>query len=285
MAQLKQTNFRHGEALKKRAPKRDQAQYSKRVVSEAVNMVRKDQTVLALAIEPQLKNLEAGRSARLPIKKGDLVTAALERALKADAGYKVLKRRAGDRIVIQIAPGPRTRTSPLLEPRTRGARTPAQSRVDPQWTTERYLAAPASDNLIADAGDAIVRQMGRAARLRKDLATEFGLLRSSEVAEFAGSFAQNKAATANRWAKAGRIFSVPTGQGERFPGFEFRDGVPRLVVQSVVSAFGQKLTGWSLALWFTSSNGWLNGQRPVDLLDDAPSTVIEAAERAAAEIL
>jgi hypothetical protein len=40
---------------------------------------------------------------------------------------------------------------------------------------------------------------------------------------------------------------------------------------------GQGLQGCSIALWWTAANGWLDGARPVDLLDEKPEQVITAA--------
>lgn len=131
----------------------------------------------------------------------------------------------------------------------------------------------------------VLRQLERSADARRALMQEFPLLTSRQVAEFADSGAKNRASTAHRWATARKVFSVSTGEGERFPAFEFKDGSPRAVNQAILNAFEDKVSGWALALWFISGNGWLDGDRPVDVLDRDPNAVVRAAERSASEIL
>lgn len=130
-----------------------------------------------------------------------------------------------------------------------------------------------------------VLQARRNAAARDQLLREFGGLSSGEVAERAGSRARNRAAIANRWKQERRIFSVPHLGAEIFPGFQFDEqGQPREGIREVVIA----LSGWSpweLALWFIAANGWLDGRRPVDLLETEPKAVVGAARHAAAGII
>jgi hypothetical protein len=125
---------------------------------------------------------------------------------------------------------------------------------------------------------AAVAQARRNALARAELAREFGLLTSAEVAELAGSRAKNRAALANRWAKEGRVFAVPHGRQFLWPGFQFdAQGQPRPAVAEVLRWFRDESSRWALALWFTSRTGWLDGRRPVDLLATEPGAVVEAA--------
>ncbi len=125
---------------------------------------------------------------------------------------------------------------------------------------------------------AAVAQARRNALARAELAREFGLLTSAEVAELAGSRARNRAALANRWTKEGRVFAVPHGGQLLWPGFQFdAQGQPRPVVAEVLRSFADEPSPWALALWFTSHTGWLDGRRPVDLLETEPGAVVEAA--------
>jgi hypothetical protein len=52
-----------------------------------------------------------------------------------------------------------------------------------------------------------------------------------------------------------------------------------------VEILGKDTSDWGIALWFASANGWLDGKRPVDLLEDDPKEVIQAAEHEAAELV
>jgi len=125
--------------------------------------------------------------------------------------------------------------------------------------------------------EVVVVQARRNAEARARLADEFGLLSSAEVAELSGSTARNRAAIANRWKKEGRLFAVPIGRAPRFPGFQLdRHGRPRPAIATIIGTL-RGYDGWQLALWFTASNGWLDGRRPVDLLEQDLDAVIAAA--------
>lgn len=133
---------------------------------------------------------------------------------------------------------------------------------------------------------AALARVERAAAERLAIITEFGLLTSRDVAEFAHSEARNRAATAHRWLSAGRIFTVVTGQGDLYPTFQFADGTPKPVMAEIIAAVDgnsgkasgeHTLTGWPLALWFVAPNAHLDGARPVDVLDETPGDVVEAA--------
>lgn len=131
-----------------------------------------------------------------------------------------------------------------------------------------------------------VLQARRNAAAREDLLRDFGALSSAEVAELVGSKAANKAALANRWKQEGRIFSVTFQGGVLFPAFQFdAEGQPRPVIADVIAALKPTSSDWELALWLAAPTGWLAGRRPVDLLDEDPSAVAEAARREAAELV
>ncbi len=131
---------------------------------------------------------------------------------------------------------------------------------------------------------ATVLQARRNGAARTALMEEFGLLTSAEVAELNQSGAENRAALASRWKREGRIFSVKHRGRDYFPGFQLdREAQPRAVIAEVLAQFGAGY-GWETALWFTAPNGYLDGRRPVDLLETDPEAVVGAAEHEAAEI-
>lgn len=132
---------------------------------------------------------------------------------------------------------------------------------------------------------AAVLQARRNAAARNQLLCEFGGFSSAEVAERAGSRARNRAALAHRWKQEGRILSVPHLGAEIFPGFQFdEEGKPREVVRRIISTLAGR-SDWEVALWFIVANGWLDGQRPVDLLEADAEAVVNAARRAAAGVI
>jgi len=133
---------------------------------------------------------------------------------------------------------------------------------------------------------AMLQQLHRNAEARAELSDEFGLLSSSEVALLAGSRATNAPALASRWKSQGQLFTVEADRSALFPGFQFDDsGRPLRVIADILAVFKGKLSGWELALWFTSPNTWLGDVRPVDALVSEPALVTEAAEHLAEELL
>jgi hypothetical protein len=126
---------------------------------------------------------------------------------------------------------------------------------------------------------AAASQARRNAEARQELIDEFGLYDSDQVAEVAGSAATNRSATASRWLAARRIFTVNHRGTRLYPGFQFgTDGHPRPVIAGVLEVFERYgLDGWETALWFTTASGWLDDQRPVDLLTREPEQIVEAA--------
>lgn len=119
--------------------------------------------------------------------------------------------------------------------------------------------------------------------LRDRFVVETRPLTSLEVAEQAGFKGSNPYATATRWKKSGDVFSVHHRGTEYYPAFQFRDGRPHPSMRKVLLALPANLSPWQRAFWFVSTNGWLNGQAPADLLDD-PEAVVAAALREAHEV-
>ena len=112
---------------------------------------------------------------------------------------------------------------------------------------------------------------------RSDALREFGALTSQQLADMRGSRTANPHTTTSRWISGDRIFAVETPSGRLLPTFQFVDGEPRPVVGRILAALDHQLRGWELLLWFTGSNGYLDGARPVDLLETAPDQVVAAA--------
>lgn len=133
---------------------------------------------------------------------------------------------------------------------------------------------------------AVRAQLRRNAEAEYALEAEFGLLTADDVARRTGSTAADAERLVAQWREQGRVFAVPVAGGDRLPGFQLDEhGHPRPVIAAVLRWFDDRLPTWSLALWFTGSNGWVDGQRPVDVLDSAPELVVQAAAHMAEELL
>lgn len=103
---------------------------------------------------------------------------------------------------------------------------------------------------------------------------------SKELADVAGHGSKNKSMTASRWKVKGKVFSIKHAGAEYFPSFQFEDGQPIVAIAKVIALLGARKTGWQLAFWFTSANGWLSGKRPVDVLKDNDLVASAAAHEA-----
>lgn len=128
-----------------------------------------------------------------------------------------------------------------------------------------------------------VVQALRNAELRTAFLAEVGALTAAEVAQLAGSRAKNSSALAGRWRAERRIFAVPWGGDLLYPAFQFADGGPRPTIARVLHAFGERPSGWEIALWFATQSPHLpHSARPLERLDDADGLV--AAARAEHEL-
>lgn len=63
-----------------------------------------------------------------------------------------------------------------------------------------------------------------------------------------------------------------------FPCFQWRDLWLRDSIGSLLQVFAQTMTKWQIALWFVEENTWLDGLRPIDVLDSSPWQVVCAAQ-------
>ena len=132
-----------------------------------------------------------------------------------------------------------------------------------------------------------VLQARRNSEARRRFLEEFGALTSSNVADLAESTAANRSALANRWRKEGRLFAVTLHDTLYYPAFQFGEhGRPLPVIAQVLNALeAQELGEWEVALWFAKRTGWLGDRRPIDLLQDEPDAVVEAARRERHELV
>ena len=105
-------------------------------------------------------------------------------------------------------------------------------------------------------------------------------LAAAEVGELAGLGSGNPTGSVNRWKSQRKIFAICRDGKDHYPryglGSDFRP-LPRLAeVLSVLAHYD----GERLAAWFESPSGFLNGQRPRELLASQPGRVLAAASDA-----
>lgn len=117
----------------------------------------------------------------------------------------------------------------------------------------------------------------------RSMENEFGMLDSTGVAEELGNSATNRN-KASQLVKEGKLLGVKRGNKTLFPKFEFdlAAGKVRPVISDVVQIAGDRWSGESLLQWFCAPNGYLDGRRPVDVIDDQ-ETLISTARKSLAE--
>jgi hypothetical protein len=127
------------------------------------------------------------------------------------------------------------------------------------------------------------------ARMQEDLRRAvLGEMRQAhELATLAGRGADEMRGDLERWKSEGRIFSVDHNGAEYFPvraldaGANYR---PRPAVKEILGIFGETASVWAIASWFAAANSSLDAPRPLDLLDEDPDQVVEAARDQLREI-
>ena len=113
-------------------------------------------------------------------------------------------------------------------------------------------------------------------RLRANYLQETPCLTAAQVHAASGLNPGNRSEPASRWKREGRLFAVRRSGIDLYPAFQFEDGVPRPVIKKILAALPNDMTGWQIAMWFASGNGWLGGDEPQERLTD-PNAVIDAA--------
>ena len=118
------------------------------------------------------------------------------------------------------------------------------------------------------------------ARLRSEYLREMPLLTGAEVNAASGLHPGNKSEPASRWKREGKLFAVRSRGIDLYPAFQFVDGVPRPVIKDILASLPGDMSGWQIAMWFASGNGWLDGSGPQDCLSDRDAVVGAACKLA-----
>ena len=211
----------------------------------------------------------------------EALEATIDAARAEDKGVVIILAHHGSRVVAEFEDEEPAETQSPAEPAASlQALASAVARALSQRQDMLVLIdrlSPTSEVLPAPA----VLQARRNAEARRALLEEYGDLTAAGVSELAGSSAHNRSALATRWRKEGRIFAVSHQGALRYPVFQFgADGRPLPVVNQALRVFTEAgMSEWEIALWFTTRTGWLGDRRPVDLLEQDPEAVREAALR------
>lgn len=118
------------------------------------------------------------------------------------------------------------------------------------------------------------------AEARAELIKSCDWLTSGEVSRLAGFSSINPSAQPNKWKRQHRIFAVRYQNADHYPIYALdpENGYrPVKELAEVIRVFGDTMSGWGLAFWFASVNGFLDDARPQDVLTKDPERVIAAA--------
>jgi hypothetical protein len=161
--------------------------------------------------------------------------------------------------------------------------------------SDRQDVIRSSGNVFADMGlpdaaalDAKARQRARrieARMMAKAIRESLKHLRTaSEIAELAGVSPETMQHNLDQWKAERLIFSVEQEGAEHFPlyALDARENYrPYPAVKEIIRILG---AGLGTASWFPASNGFLDNERPMDLLASDSDEVIAAARDAMEEI-
>jgi hypothetical protein len=100
---------------------------------------------------------------------------------------------------------------------------------------------------------------------------------AAEIGQRLDDRAVNPHAAVSRWQSAGRIFGIDHRGRKIYPSYVFdASGKPLPEVKEILSI----LSGYSpfrIASWFESTNSFLGGKRPREVIASDPQTVVAAA--------
>ena len=130
--------------------------------------------------------------------------------------------------------------------------------------------APTIDALGKDRDFVVMREVYRATG---------GTARKDDLARLLADQRRGDFVSLARLSVTGEVFGFEWQHGFWIPMFQFelRDLSVKPGPRQVVAELARVFDGWTLAVWFAHANSWLQGRRPVDLLDSQLPAVLEAA--------
>lgn len=82
------------------------------------------------------------------------------------------------------------------------------------------------------------------------------------------------------WRRRGLIFGARYKGRDYFPAFQFRQGMPKPIIQQILSLV-KTSDNWAAMFWFVGTNAWLEAiASPYEVMDLYPDQVLEAAKHA-----
>lgn len=132
----------------------------------------------------------------------------------------------------------------------------------------------------------LLREARMLAQAKTEILQSYDWLTASEISTLALR-SGNHSLQPNKWKEAGKIFALRHEGVDYFPiyGLDPEQGfqpIPEL--ESVIATLTTMKEGWAMAFWFASSNSYLGGKCPKELLSVDPSGVLSAAKEEVAGV-
>ena len=138
------------------------------------------------------------------------------------------------------------------------------SREAPQSAPQRASGSPDSDSFAA---------------LLHAYRSSGGTARSDDLAQLFEQHMRGNYVDLAKLLAAREIWGFRWRQNLWVPMFQFNayDLSVKPAARDVLAELGSSFEGWRLASWFVGAHAWLNGRRPVDVLDHDSAEVLDAA--------
>ena len=117
------------------------------------------------------------------------------------------------------------------------------------------------------------------AKARKKTLDASSWLTQAKLTELTDSSLTELSDQLREWKETKLIFSVLQDGIELFPAYAFISGkfYPASGLQAILILFAGRKDDWGIAYWFASSNSYLGGKHPQDVLQSYPENVLLAA--------
>lgn len=106
-----------------------------------------------------------------------------------------------------------------------------------------------------------------------------GIARSGEIARRLEALQPGSLVSIERLIAANAVFAFDWRGSLWLPMFQFAPGamVVNPHARRVLTELASVFDGWAIACWFLDANLWLQGRRPIDVMESAPASVLAAA--------
>lgn len=117
--------------------------------------------------------------------------------------------------------------------------------------------------------DTALREQKMLEQAQKFILDSGDFLPQEQIAQRFGLSPMSLIPALTEWEARGCIFSIEHAGYSLFPMYAFQDGIghgPVPELKAILDVLRTKKDGWGIAFWFVSSNGYIGGCRPQDIL-------------------